>query len=250
MGRAKLALFRPVVLLILIFCSCSTYKKFSDLEQTPFLDFPGVDQASTLKNIPFKHSWVREGFDIEQYSKVIIAPVSTEFISVDEWTKSAGLRIHNKEIYLEEVNQLAKFTEERLIESFSNTNNNRFSVTSEPAEGVLLVETALLKVQFAHPILNAGTAISPIPGTSQALTAMSDPFVEYAFRIRNALTNEVVATGADRGFSVSRLINLNKYRATSANRDIMENAVNLVVKTLNEAKFKKVRKRRFMLLPW
>jgi len=235
---------------LLILGACSTEKRFTDAPPTEFLNIKGVDRKSVLKNVPFDHSWVAPGVNIDSYSKIIIAPVTPDYVSLDKWELSMNPFITGKESYKKEVSDLANYTTEKLKESFTKSDNNRFQIVDKPGRGTLSLEMALTEVVFGKPIASAGALVAPVPGAGVALSAVADPSVAMELRIRDSETGTVVATASDRGFPITRIVNVNKLTATSACREVVGNTAKLIVASLNEGKLKAVKKEIFTLTPW
>ncbi len=239
-----------VVLSLLLIHGCAAKSKFEPAPPSPYLNIPGVDRNAKLANVPFDHSWVREGFDIDSYSKVIIRPVQTKYVNTANWMESVSGIVTSEANYKKEVDALAALTAEKFKEAFSKTEANRFRVANKPDGGTLAIELALTEVVFGKPVTNAAALASPIPGTSAAVSAVTDPRVAFEAKVFDASTGQLIATAADRASSTARVINLNKFTATSACNDIVENWADLFVQVFNDAEVTKVSRKRFEIKPW
>ena len=246
----KLSILLVLISLAIAFSSCTAKRRNAELKPTAFLNAPGVDPSSKLENLPFLHSWVSAEMQGKVYSKIMVAPVVSSYVSTDNWKLSESVAIEDQETYANEVKALADFTTEKLTEALKDSSQKRYQVVTTASPGTLIIEMALTEVVFGNPIAAAGALAAPIPGTAVVLSAVTDPSVSYEVRLRDASSKKIIATAADRAFSTKRLVNFNKLTATSACRDIMGDATGLIVKVLKEGRLAKVSKRWFELKPW
>lgn len=233
-----------------VLSNCAVERRFEAATLTPFLDVPGIDLKGKLNNLPFDHSWVADDFDSEKYSKVLILPVSTEFVKIDAWRDSLSVAIGSKETYELEVKNLANYATQELKGAFAVNDDNRFERVELTTSDTLILEVALSEVIFGKPLASAGALVAPVPGAGLATSVMTDPSVAFELRVRDATSRRVVATVADRSFPTARVVNFNKLTASSACREIVDAWTELVVQSLNQGKLKKVSKPSFELKPW
>jgi hypothetical protein len=150
-------------------------------------------------SLPFQRVWVKPGFDKSQYTKVYVAPVNTAYmLQMTDWQE--GMR---KEDFKTDVAKLAVFTQETIKKAFRDDPNHRFEVLDDPSAdpGTLVVELAIVEVVPSKVALNAlGYAPFGIGLGVTAVRAIANDTSTCAFeaRIRDASTQELVATMADR----------------------------------------------------
>ena len=230
--------------------SCGAARKFDSAPPTPFLNIPGVDRSAKIENLPFDHSWIKAGFNGEKYKKLIIAPVSTAYLSPDNQLESTRPFVPTKEDYDKEVKLLAEFTAQAFTKVFQEDSDKRVQVVQQPGSDTLVLELALTQVVFGHPGAYAGSFASPLPGTGVIVSAITEPLVAFEARIKKSDTGEVVATFADRRTPTMRIVDFNQFTAVSPCRDIVSTWSELVLKVFTEGKLKKVRASWFSFSLW
>lgn len=235
------------VCLALFACGCAAHDRITGVSNT-FLE--DVDIRAKKENLPFDHSWSKEGVHKGNYSKVFIKPVRLDKLPDDSWKTSASAAIPGKADYLESVKELGGYFRSQLAMKISQTPNSKISLSNGPGPGTLIVEIAFTEVEFSHPIARAGALVAPVPGTGPALSAFSDPHVAFAMRIRDGKTGELLATLADRKFPPTRIVDLNKLTATSSAREVCALWADLLARSLASSPGEKVDESHFSLLPW
>lgn len=247
----RVSLFCFLFCLILLgIVGCAAEKRMQPTKVTAFLMSEGAAPKGPLKNLPFDLAQVQPGFNPDNYSKVIIAPINTSYINWDDWRNSLSVAIASKEGYTTEVASLATFAKQALSDAFASKEGNRFQIVNSRSPGTLTIEISLSEVTFGKPLTSAGALVAPVPGASVIVGAAVDSSVAFEMRIRDASTNQILASVADRAFPTARIVNFNKLSASSACREIVETWAKLVVKSLNEGKLGKVSRPKFELVPW
>lgn len=245
---------KPLISIFLIVpfitLGCAVEKRIEPVKITPFLGEVGLVKSSKLEHLPFGQSWVAADFDSDKYLNIVISPVTTDYINLDDWRDSLSVAINSKEDYKKEIDQLAKFATEQLHLAFVNDKENRFKVAGEIKPATLILEMSLSEIIFAKPLASAGALVAPVPGAGVAASAITDPYVGFEVKLRDAFNQRIMAAVADRSFSTARIVNFNKLTASSANRDIIQAWVKLAVRSLNGGKMKKISKKAFEIIPW
>jgi hypothetical protein len=160
-----------------------------------------VDEAAMARDpsVPFQRSWKKPGFDKSRYNKIYVAPVNTAYmLRMTEW--QSGMR---RDEFERDVARLALFTQDAIRKAFLADPNHRMQVLDRPTPGpdTLIVEVALIEVVPSKVALNAlGYAPMGIGMSVNAARMIADDTSTCAFeaRVRDASTNEVVATMKDR----------------------------------------------------
>ena len=235
---------------LLYHTGCSAARKLEPAPPTEFLNIPGVDRQGTLENLPFDHAWVAEDFNEKQYSKIIVSPVSTAYLTEKNQLESTSVFVPTKEAYDEEVKLLAEFTALAFRKAFSEDPDKRMQVVEEPGPGTLLLEIALTQVIFGHPGAYAGSFASPLPGTGAIAAAITQPTVAFEARLKDAETGRILATAADRRTPAIRIVDFNQLTAVSPCRDIVDTWADLMVDVFKEGRLRKVKAPWFRFSLW
>ena len=230
---------------------CASYKAFVPAESTDFIKaVPGVDLKSRLDFLPFNQSWTNLSFDLKKYSKLYVAPVSTQYLKPGSWFQSASVHITSEKSYQDKVAELAGYFRKEIIEEFGHYEKNRFQIVAAPGAGTLSLELALTEVVFSHPGAYVGSQFSPVPGTSSAVDASLGSSVAFEMRLRDSGSGVVMFTAADRRTPPAKVVDLNKLVFTSSAREIVEEWAVLFPQLLNMDRQKKLESRRFKAKPW
>ena len=104
----------------------------------------------------FQRVWRQEKFDISQYKKIAIAPISTTFLrSLGWWDMQnqanytdAGRPGFQPRGNIKTGKQLAKYFEGKMVEAFSKTPNNSFQLVdfTQADEGTIILQVALVEI--------------------------------------------------------------------------------------------------------
>jgi hypothetical protein len=161
------------------------------------------------------------------------------------------MSVANKADFDKEAQKLADYFKEQLNEKVTKFKKGKFSAVSAPVKGGLVFDIALTELEFAHPVVQAGSMLVPVPGTSIALAAVTDPHVAFAARVYDGETGKLIATIADRKYPPARLLDFNKLTFRSPNREICSIWADIIAEGLNRDEFATVSSRGyFRLLPW
>ena len=210
------------------------------------------DRDTTVvdETLPFNHAWIDANLP-NTYDKVFFRSVSIDKLPEDAWKKSESMVVTTKMEFEKEAKKLADYFKEQLNEKVRKFKKGKFSVVSEPVKGGLVFDIALTELEFAHPVVQAGSMLVPVPGTSIALAAVTDPHVAFAARVYDGETGKLIATLADRKYPPTRLLDFSKLTFRSPNREICGIWAEIFAEGLNRDEFATVSPRGyFRLLPW
>ncbi len=210
------------------------------------------DRDTTVidETLPFNHAWIDSNLP-NTYDRVFFRSVSIEKIPADAWKKSESMVISNKEDFQKEAKKLAEYFQAQLNEKVSKYKKGKFTTVTEAVKGGLVFDLAFTELEFAHPLVQAGSMLVPVPGTSIALSAVTDPHVAFAARVYDGETGRLIATLADRKYPPTRLLDFSKLTFRSPNREICSIWAEIIAEGLNRDEFATVSSRGyFRLLPW
>jgi hypothetical protein len=210
------------------------------------------DRDTTVvdETLPFNHAWIDTNLP-NTYDKVFFRSVTIDKLPNNVWKKSESMSVANKADFDKEAQKLADYFKEQLNEKVTKFKKGKFSTVSAPVKGGLVFDIALTELEFAHPVVQAGSMLVPVPGTSIALAAVTDPHVAFAARVYDGETGKLIATIADRKYPPARLLDFNKLTFRSPNREICSIWADIIAEGLNRDEFATVSSRGyFRLLPW
>ncbi|MEW6534432.1 MAG: DUF3313 domain-containing protein [Candidatus Auribacterota bacterium] len=147
-------------------------------------------------DLPFHKAWIKEGLDKSTYDSVYIAPVSTQYLIVENNWWREMFRYHQIQ---QDAEKVAVFTREAFIKAFKEDPNHRFEVVDEPRENTFIVELAIIELTPNNPFLKAGSyAPFGIGAGVSLINSTNLSTVAFEARIRDGSTGETVAMFADR----------------------------------------------------
>jgi hypothetical protein len=236
------------LLLTVMLTGCALKDRTSTIPQT-FLE----DRDITEKDdkLPFSHSWIDPEVPAGYYTQVYFRSVTADKLPDDAWIASASTFMTSKESYKKEAAALAEYFKKQLISKVNKYKNGTVKVVDQAEPHTLVFDIAITELEFSHPITKAGVMFIPVPGSSLAFNAVSDPHVTFAARVYDGETGKLVATLGDRKFPPVRLIDLNKVTVTSSPREIVSTWAEIFAEGLNADRFAPVKSRGiFSILPW
>ena len=248
MRRATSNFLSLSLLIATTFSACAVSQRMEPVPTTYLTD---VDTTKKLENLPFQHSWVLEAVNRKDYNAVYFPPVKTEALAGSGWEKSRSSFVWSEQGYLEHASKIATYFRERVIEEVSKTANGRFKIVDAPGPGVVVFQIALTELEFAHPVMSAGSMAVPIPATGNALAAIADPHASFAARLTDGKTGKLIATAADRQFPPVRIMDFNKLTVESSAREIVSKWAVQLAGGLDKGRLGIVEgNSRFSLMPW
>ena len=210
------------------------------------------DRDTTVvdETLPFNHAWIDTDLP-NTYDKVFFRSVSIDKIPGGAWKKSESIVVSSETEFKNEAQKLADYFKKQLNEKVEKFKKAKFTTVEQPVKGGLVFDIALTELEFAHPVYQAGSMLVPVPGTSIALAAVTDPHVAFAARVYDGETGKLIATIADRKYPPARLLDFNKLTFRSPNREICSIWAEIIAEGLNRDEFATVSPRGyFRLLPW
>jgi membrane protein implicated in regulation of membrane protease activity len=168
-------------------------------EEAPSAGFVDPSNMSKDPSLPFQRSWIKTDFDKSKYTKIYIAPVNTDYmLSMTDWQQGA-----RRADFEQDVANLAVFAQNAIKKAFREDPKQRFQVLDAPTSDpdTLILEVAIVEVVPSKVVLNAlGYAPFGIGLSINAVRFIAKDTSTCAFeaRVRDAATQEIVATMADR----------------------------------------------------
>ena len=150
-------------------------------------------------NLPFHRVWYDKNVDWPGYDKVIVAPVNTDYLAKATWWDAISLAWDREK----DTRQIADYMKTRLQQAFEKKEDNRFSVTTSPGPGTLMLEMALVELAPTKACLNAA-------GLLIGLT-IDHGMVAFEARLKDSSSGRVIATFADREQGKTSLVSVTDY---------------------------------------
>ncbi len=274
-------------LIALSFClstltGCTVKEAIAPLEPTAFVLHP--ERLTKPEYTPFDLAWRSPYVAKFLYSTVHVEAVRFDFVDYTDWVFSTSSLLPTEESYREEVQQLADYIQQSLIEAFKSHSDERHSVTvlsSPPVEELpesvprelrapteaarvrprvesldaggrtLVVQLSLSEANFGDPVVYGGLLAVPFPAIANLSTAVKSPLLTIEGRFIDQTTGEVVAELVDRRFPQVKPIDLNRLTVSSALRELADSFAHDIVRSFYRDPDEKVERRwRFSLLPW
>lgn len=172
--------------------------------------FIRMDLMTKPQELPFHKAWRKPGLDWGRYSEIFIAPVNTEYLLQMEWWEEGG----PKNEALEDINELARYTEETFKEAFHKDPEQRYQAAEAPGPQALILEFALVEVTPNKAFLEAASyaagpafkLIGSIAGS--VIRSKSQSTVAFEARLRDGASGEILALFADREAEKQSLVNV------------------------------------------
>jgi len=189
-----------------------------------FVEKPEMMKSYDL--LPVQKAWVDPNLKNADYDEVLIRPVFTK-----GQLANSGMEDANVRTWLEQENNdikdFAKYTENAFRKAVRGS--KKFKLVDKAGPKTLVLELALVKVVPGKPGVGAAKNLAaPVVGSFRAMAFVMAPVragagaasdspmqasVAIEGRLRDGLTNKVVATFADREKQTSAVFNLKDFRA-------------------------------------
>lgn len=198
-----------------------------------------MTQSSTA---PYQLSWKKQGLDFRNYRQIEIAPISTEHtrirgIAMADWRKPSN------KLQFSEISANAKSLKEAYIKAFKTVSPDRWSIGS--SGHALKLELHLAEIAPSRPLLE--TAGFFVTGGG----LLNQPSIAIEGRFRDPVTDEVIATFADRRKGEIALLDLSKLKSYQMHRKVMAQWARQTVLWISLAKGQKVpRPNKLKLITW
>lgn len=170
-------------LAMLCLASCGIDHALKPATPTKFLTSTGTDTSARFERLPFEHSWRAPSVNVTEYKNIVVRPVTTNYLRVDEWERSKSAEIPNQEAFEKRAAALAKHFTKRLNVAFSDPICIFYKTNDTSRPDTLILEVALTDVHF--PDRNASR-----------LTDI--PVCGFEARVRDARTGKLISTASDR----------------------------------------------------
>lgn len=226
--------FRPVCLLgcsVLLFglagCgllqSGSNQVKAAAVEPAPNAGFISQPERQKARaDLPFQKVWIKPGFDKSRYQYMVVAPVNTHYMLEMDWMHNLSSATWLSDVKAD-IEELAGYFHGQVVRELRNDPKHRFQVVEQaPRKGgrTLKLELALIEIDPSQPVLHGLGWLQP--GAGAVAGAVNQRRAAFEGRLRDAKTNEVVATFADRDMADIGPIDLTRLTWYGPAKDIMD----------------------------
>jgi hypothetical protein len=211
--------------------------------------------AEHRERFPFNRAWVEEGFRIDDYDSVVVAPVNTDYAR----DRSTWARMNVREFSVDD--DLAEIGEEfqkDVIDAFHDAPENRLAVVDAPGNAkTLVLELAITELVPSKAFLAtiglaswAAPLVIGIPVGTAAAFAQTG-WMAFEGRVRAAKDGRVVIMFADREQAKTRVIDAKALTWYSHARESMGDWAHQLVELANTPRgFEVEDSSSFELLPW
>lgn len=171
-----------------------------------FLANPELMQAHR-ERAPFDRVWVKPGFNKDNYQKLIISAVNTDYLMTNTGWDAANPA---NNVLRDSARELAAFTRDTFVNAFRDDPLRRFALTYRPAPRTLVLDLAIVELVPSKAALGALGLAAPL-AKAPALAVVSkaaggSTCVAIEGRLRDAQTGEVLMMFADREEPPNRII--------------------------------------------
>ncbi|MEP2774474.1 MAG: DUF3313 family protein [Luteolibacter sp.] len=175
--------FLPAAVVLLALTSCGLDHALSPAEPTEFLTSTGTDTKKRSSRLPFEHAWLSSEINVHDYKNIVIRPVTTRYLHVDEWERSKSASIPTQKAFKKRADQLARHFTKELNIAFTDPICLFYKTESTSKPETLILEVALTDAHFPD---------------ADATNLKEIPVCGFEARVRDAKTGELVATVSDR----------------------------------------------------
>lgn len=217
-------------LLCLAACSGKGYESAAPAPDAGFIEHP--ERQHNPENLPFQKVWLNPDYDRSQYQSIIIAPVNTDHMLEMSWWKRVNPR-HKAGLFKKDVDQLARYMQERVREAFIEDRQQRYWVVDDVVGPTLCLEMALIEVVPSKAGLHALGWLPLVPGLGTAASLANERSAAFEARLRDAETGEVLVTFADRERQKAGPIDMRRLTWYGPARKIIDNWAGQMVQVAN-----------------
>ena len=188
---------------------------------------------------PFHRVWYDTNVDLNDYERILIAPVNTNYLTQADWWQSITFAANRRK----DSQRIADYTWTKVCGAFDSDPDKRFEAAYTRGPRTLVLEIALVQLVPTKIWLNAiGTVF-----------AMSVDYGSVAMeaRVRDGATGKVIATFADREQGKSSLISIANLTWYSHARHIIDDWAKQMVEVIKTGGLENVADSpAFTLRPW
>jgi hypothetical protein len=171
------------VLALLSLASCGIDHAVTPAVPTKFLTSTGTDSTERITRLPFEHSWRDPSVTVTSYKNIVVRPVTTKYLRVDEWERSKSAEIPNQKAFEKRAAALARHFTKELNIAFSDPICVFYKTTDTSKPNTLILEVALTDAYFPD------RDPSKLPEI---------PVCGFEARVRDAQTGKLISTVSDR----------------------------------------------------
>ena len=183
--------------------------------------------------------------DFSRYDKIVIKPVTLDYLRTEGWAQSASLQMATRRAYLEEARGVADSWNKSLHKAFSGKQSPMRPADDPKVPGTVVAEIALTEIVFSHPETYA--ASMAWAGGMLAEGVLFGPTVAFEAKLHDGPTGRLIATAADRAGTRIKIVDFNRLTVSRANKEICDDWSREMVEALNKKRFPVVRRRFFGL---
>jgi len=145
---------------------------------------------------PFHRVWYDPNTNWEEYTRILVAPVNTYYLTKADWWQSATFAADRRK----DSQRIADYMWTKVCDSFNSDPDKRFKPAHLPGQRTLILEMALVQLVPTKVWLNAVSTVFAV--------SVDYGTVAMEARVRNGATGKVIATFADREHGKSSLISI------------------------------------------
>jgi hypothetical protein len=202
------------IIFTLVYSQSAQAELFKKAEPVKSTDFVVEEMMDKPDDLPFHKVWKRTGSSLDDYNEIYITPVSTTHLKENGWWKGLGLKDVEKD-----VDKIADYMRDTVIQSFKNDSEARFQVVSVPGPRTLIMELAITELvpnkagfEAALTAASMGTGALAVSAASAGGKSFgSKSSVAFEMRLRDGGTKNVVGMVADREAEQASPINVKNF---------------------------------------
>ena len=173
----------PAACAILALSSCGLDQAVLPVKRTEFLTSTGTDTSLRSARLPFEHAWLTKDITVTDYKNIVIRPVTTRYLRTGAWERSKSKSIPDEKTFKKRADKLARHFTKQLDIAFNDPICLFYETKDTSKPNTLILEVALTDAHFPNPELGPLSEI---------------PVCGFEARVRDAKTNKLIATVADR----------------------------------------------------
>ena len=185
-----------------------TWMKADPAPDSNFLAHP-EKMEEHRERAPLHRMWMEEDFHESDYDSIVVAPVDTKHVL----EQSTWAQANPRNIVIEDdLKDIAEEMRQIVIETFRETEENRFTVVDTSSDKTMILELAITELVPGKAFLGAiGLASWVAPGTAPiavgaGASLADDGWMAIEGRLRDGKTGKVGLMFADREGAKSRIV--------------------------------------------